>query len=147
MPINQHTLATLAVGHTEQLTSEVTLADVDRFASLSGDVSPVHVDDGYARSKGFPGRIAHGLLVGAHVSALIGNQLPGQHGVLQSCELEFRAPLVPPERIEITGEVTGISVGTGQVALKITVRNSAGKLLATGKVKSILREPVVSPLP
>jgi acyl dehydratase len=119
---------------------------VDQFTALSGDVSPVHVDDAYARSKGFPGRIAHGLLIGAHVSALVGTRLPGQHGILQSCELEFRAPLVPPERIEITGEVTGISAGTGQVALKISVRNSAGKLLATGKVKSILREPAASPL-
>ena len=145
MPVNQHTLSTLAVGHTERLACEITAADVDRFTALSGDDSPVHVDDAYARSKGFPGRIAHGLLIGAHISALVGTKLPGQHGILQSCELEFRAPLVPPERIEITGEVTGISVGTGQVALKITVRNSAGKLLATGKVKSILHEPASSP--
>lgn len=147
MPVNQHTLATLSVGHTERLACEVTLADVDRFAALSGDISPVHVDDAYARSKGFPGRIAHGLLLGAQVSALVGTRLPGQHGILQSCELEFRAPLVPPERIEITGEVVNISVGTGQVAIKVTVRSSAGKLLATGKVKCILREPAASPPP
>jgi len=33
------------------------------------------------------------------------------------------------------------------VAIKVTVRSSAGKLLATGKVKCILREPAASPPP
>ena len=40
----------------------VTEAHVVGFAGLSGDLFDVHMDDEFARSVGFPGRIAHGLL-------------------------------------------------------------------------------------
>jgi 3-hydroxybutyryl-CoA dehydratase len=139
--MKEHALSDLTIGLTDRLEVQVTQADVDRFVEFSGDLSAVHVNDDYARAKGFPGRIAHGMLLGAYVSALIGNQLPGKHGVLQSCELEFRAPLIPPERVEVVGEVTAVSAGTGQVTLKVTVKNSAGKILLTGKVKSVVRQP------
>jgi 3-hydroxybutyryl-CoA dehydratase len=140
MPVQEFNCSTLQVGQTERLEVEVTPSAVAAFASLSGDFSPVHVNSDYARSKGFPDCIAHGFLLGAYVSALVGTRLPGKHGVLQSCDLEFRSPLVPPEHIEIVGEVINISAGTGQIVLKITVRTRAGSLLATGKVKSIVRE-------
>jgi 3-hydroxybutyryl-CoA dehydratase len=139
MQINEYTLADLAVGQTERLQVEVLPETVDRFAALSGDHSPVHVDRDYAEQRGFPGRIAHGMLLGAYVSALIGTLLPGKHGLLQSCELEFRRPLVPPDRIDIVGEITGISLGTGQVSMKIIIRSEAGVVLAMGKVKTLVR--------
>lgn len=146
MQVNEHTLGTLSVGHVESIEVPVTPEDVARFAELSGDRSPLHVDAEFARSRGFSGCVAHGMLIGAHVSALIGNRLPGKHGILKSCELVFRAALVPPETLTITGEVTSISEGTGQLTLKITVTSKAGAVLTTGVVKSIVRVPSPTPL-
>lgn len=140
MSVKEYKFEELSVGLTESLTSNVTLEDVENFAALSGDVSPIHVSEEFAKSRGFPGRIAHGLLIGARISALIGTKLPGKNGILQSCDLEFRSPLVPPDLIEITGEITGISEGTGQIILKIHVRNSSGKLIAVSKARTILRK-------
>ncbi|MGG5819434.1 MaoC family dehydratase [Falsiroseomonas sp. HW251] len=40
----------------------VTEGHILAFAGLSGDFYDIHVDDDYARSLGYPGRIAHGLL-------------------------------------------------------------------------------------
>lgn len=141
MDVKQHTLSTLAVGHSERFTRQIGPGDVDRFTELSGDVSPVHTSPAYAAAKGFGAPIAHGMLLGACVSALVGNLLPGQHGILQSCELEFRAPLIPPDQIEVVGEVVSISESTGQVTLKVTIKNGAGRLLVSGRVKSIVRLP------
>jgi acyl dehydratase len=115
--------------------------DVSSFALLSGDHSPLHVDEAFARSRGHSSCVAHGMLVGAYVSALVGTKLPGRHGMMQSCELRFRAPLIPPQTLNVEGEVTNISAGTGQVALKITVKNAGGDLLVTGKVTTIVSEP------
>ncbi len=39
----------------------VTAGDIADFARLTGDFHPLHTDDEFARSLGFPGRIAHGL--------------------------------------------------------------------------------------
>jgi acyl dehydratase len=48
----------------------VTDADVQMFAGLSGDYNSLHVDEQYAASTPFGGRIAHGLLVLSIASGL-----------------------------------------------------------------------------
>lgn len=40
----------------------VSEADIARFGDLTHDHHPLHIDRGYARSRGFAGVIAHGLL-------------------------------------------------------------------------------------
>ena len=39
----------------------VTAAHIDAYADLSGDHTPVHTDEAYARTTPFGGRVAHGL--------------------------------------------------------------------------------------
>ncbi len=142
--MKEYRIENLSVGLQETVYSEVSLEDVEKFAALSGDVSPVHISDEFAKSKGLGGRIAHGLLIGARISALIGNELPGKFGILQTFELDFRAPLIPPDRLQITGEVANVSQGTGQVLLKIQVRNTAGKLIANCQAKTLVRTPYLN---
>lgn len=40
----------------------ISAADIGAFCDLTGDHHPLHTDAAYARSQGFPGIIAHGLL-------------------------------------------------------------------------------------
>ena len=40
----------------------VTESHIVQFAGLSGDFFALHMDDEFARSLGFEGRVAHGLL-------------------------------------------------------------------------------------
>ena len=137
--VKEHTLETLTVGHVERMDVCVTPEQVVKFAELSGDISPLHVDSAFAQSRGFGGCVAHGMLMGAYISALIGTCLPGRHGIMKNCELVFRAPLIPPETLTITGTVMQISQSTGQVTIEVTVTDSTGKVLVTGKVKSLIR--------
>ena len=39
-------------------------SDIDQFASLSGDYSPLHMNSSFAQSRGFEGRVVHGAFVG-----------------------------------------------------------------------------------
>ena len=41
----------------------VTSADIERFADLTGDTNPLHVDDTYAAESRYGERIAHGALI------------------------------------------------------------------------------------
>ena len=52
---------------------EITADLIDRFADLSGDQYAIHMDDATAREKGFPNRVAHGLLVLSTIDGLKNN--------------------------------------------------------------------------
>ena len=67
--------------------------DVDAFARISGDHSPLHMDEQFARRRRYRGRVAHGMLVCAPVSALIGMCLPGLNATLLSLRVQFLAPV------------------------------------------------------
>lgn len=139
MQINNYSLSDLAVGRSESIEVSVKPEDIDAFAKLSGDYSPIHMDADFAKKKGFGGKVSHGLYIGALISRLIGNRLPGSNGILQSIDLGFRKPLVPPKKIKVQGIVGHISESTGQITIDVTVTDSDGQLIATAKAKSIVK--------
>ena len=126
-----------AVGDSVTIERAISVADIDSFAELSGDTSAIHMST--VTERGFNGRVAHGLLLGAWVSAIIGTQLPGDCGVLQTINLAFRAPVIPPDVLKITVAVTGKSEAVGQLKLSIKIERNDGVVAATGEARSIVR--------
>lgn len=84
---------------------EVTLTDdmVSRFAELSGDMNPLHIDESYANETAFKGPLVHGMLGASFFSRLVGMYLPGRFALYLSQQLLFREPI----RIGITVDVCG----------------------------------------
>jgi acyl dehydratase len=74
--------------------------DFDRFARLSGDDNPIHVDPAFSARTGFGRTVAHGMLLYGRVWALIVAARPGARHVSQS--LMFPAPAYADEELEIT---------------------------------------------
>ena len=142
MPVSQFVLNQLSVGQAKTIRVDVTEKDIDAFSTLSGDVSPIHVDAVSAKQRGFTGRVAHGLLIGAYVSRFIGNELPGANGILREIEFGFKRPLVPPQTIEIEGTITHISEGTGQVTIEFNITDTSKNLITKAKAKTMVRGPI-----
>jgi 3-hydroxybutyryl-CoA dehydratase len=128
-----------AVGTKVVVERRIVVADIDRFATLSGDTSAIHMDEKAAIARGFSGRVVHGMLLAAWVSAIIGTELPGDCGVLQSANFSFRAPVLPPDVVTITVEITGKSEGVGQLKLAVNIVRSDGVVAMTGDLRSIVR--------
>ena len=63
-------LEDLEVGLAASYAKTVTETDIVMFAGLSGDTNPVHLNDEYARTTMFEGRIAHGMLSAGFISTL-----------------------------------------------------------------------------
>jgi 3-hydroxybutyryl-CoA dehydratase len=82
--------------------SETTL---DAFGTASTDRNPVHFDEAYASETPFRGRIAHGMLTAAFVSAVLGNRLPGPGTIYLSQTLKFRAPVRIGDVVRVEVEV------------------------------------------
>jgi 3-hydroxybutyryl-CoA dehydratase len=81
---------------------------LEQFALATGDRNPIHFDDAYAAETRFGGRIAHGMLIGGLISALLADELPGPGTIYLGQELRFRAPVRPGDQVRCEVEVTEV---------------------------------------
>lgn len=70
----------------------ITPGQIRRYASISGDLNPIHTSSVGARLFGFPAAIAHGMFSAAAVLANIEGQLPDAVGY----SVKFGKPVVLP---------------------------------------------------
>ena len=95
----------LSVGQEASLSNAVSEATIAAFAEVSGDRNPVHMDAQYAAATMFKGRIAHGMLSAAYISAVFGMKLPGPGAIYISQTLFFKAPVKIGDTVVTTVKV------------------------------------------
>lgn len=125
-------LEELSVGQTAEASHVVTEADIQAFAEVSGDRNPVHLDEAYAETTRFKGRIAHGILTAAYISALIGSDLPGPGSIYVSQSLSFKRPVRIDDEVTTKVTVEAIDLAKGLVTLA-TVCTVRGKAVLDGQ--------------
>ena len=114
---------------------------VTSFAQLTGDYSPLHSDEKYAKESGFEGRIAHGMLLGSYLSTLIGMFIPGKRALYLSQDLCFRRPLMVGKNIVVSGVVTRKSDALKIVEIKTIIKDIASKrVIISGIAKAKVRD-------
>ena len=123
----------LNIGDKFSATREVTDEIVRKFAELSGDFNPLHLDDDFAAKTRFGRRIAHGMLSGAFISAVLGYEFSERKIVYLSQTLRFVAPVFIGDRVTTTGTVTNIRTDKPVVTLETICTNQEGKTLVTGE--------------
>jgi len=86
----------------------ITQEQLARYASVSGDHNPLHLDAEFASTTQFRGIIAHGMLTLAFISEML--TLAVGQGWLESGKLKvrFKAPAYLGDRVRTWGEVTRI---------------------------------------
>lgn len=107
----------LEIGMTRHLNKVVTDEDIEKFAEVSTDRNPVHLDEDYAQDTIFGGRIAHGMLTAGLISAVIGEQLPGHGTVYLGQTLKFMAPVRPGDMVRAEVKVREIDHAKRRVGL------------------------------
>jgi acyl dehydratase len=85
-----------------------------RYAGASGDFNPIHIDEGFARSVGLPGRILHGLWTMAQV-ARAHTEAAESPAALKRLSVQFRGMGVLGEPIHVTGRVREVTGGVAQI--------------------------------
>jgi len=118
MPRGTICIEELEIGMRRSLIKQVSARDIELFAEVSTDHNPVHLDDAYARDTIFEGRIAHGMLTAALISAVIGEHLPGHGTVYLGQTLKFMAPVRPDDTVKAEVEVTAIDPARRRVTLE-----------------------------
>jgi len=122
----------LSVGQSAEMTHVVTAAVIDAFAAVSGDTNPVHLDEAYASQTQFQGRIAHGMLSAAYISAVLGTRLPGPGAIYLNQSLRFRRPVRIGDEVTARVTVEALDERRGQATLA-TVCLVGGKAVVEGE--------------
>ena len=134
IPILQK-LEDIEIGQKKSFGVVVTESMLDDFAKLSGDNNPLHMDENYAKSNNFKGRVCHGMLLASFFSRLAGMYIPGKNALYFSQSLKFQHPCFVNDRIEIHGEVIDKSLATKIITLKTTISKNKRQIVdGIGKV-------------
>ena len=77
----------------------------------------MHVNEAFAATTRFGGRIAHGFLTASVISAAVANRLPGPGTIYLSQQLHFRAPVRPGQMVHASVTVSAIDLARRRVTL------------------------------
>ncbi len=84
----------------------LTVTDFVRYQGASGDMNPIHHDDGFARAAGFPTVFAVGMRQAGVLAAFVGDHLGPDN--VRRFDVQFRAIAWPGDIITYTGEITAV---------------------------------------
>ncbi|MER2520187.1 MAG: bifunctional enoyl-CoA hydratase/phosphate acetyltransferase [Bdellovibrionales bacterium] len=146
--VENRTFDEIAIGESAKMTREITKRDVDLFALVSGDLNPTHVDEDYAKDSMHQRLLAHSLLSGAMISAVLGTKLPGAGTVYESQDLKFKTPLHIGDKATVVVTVKEKDPVRKIIAMDCLCVDQDGREIMTGTarvfapVEKVKRPPV-----
>lgn len=121
------------VGMKEEITKTITEEDIQKFAEVSLDFNPIHMDEEAGKGSIFGQRIAHGMISAGLISAVLGTKLPGEGAIYMSQELKFLAPVFIGDTVTAICEIEELITEKNRVILKTIVINQDKKEVVSGK--------------
>jgi acyl dehydratase len=120
---------TLEVGseRTETVVEKVDRAMFVRYAGASGDFNPIHWNEDFAKSAGYPGVFAQGMFTAGVLGTFVTNWL-GEDAV-RRFRTRFVGQVWPGEAIICSGKVTKVYEADGETRadLDLEVTNADGE--------------------
>jgi acyl dehydratase len=101
-------------------------SDFDRFAALSGDDNPIHVNPDFAAHTKFGRTVAHGMLLYSTICGGLFRSFPNRVQITQ--ELMFPNPTYADEQIIVRLEVLSIDREQGRTSISTTMMRPDGEL-------------------
>jgi 3-hydroxybutyryl-CoA dehydratase len=123
----------LKIGDSFSRSRLVTDELIRQFAELSGDLNPIHLDEEFAKTTKFGKRIAHGMLTGALISAVLGYEFSERKILYLSQTMKFTAPVFIGDTVTASATVSNIRKERGIVTLQTDCTNQEGKVVVTGE--------------
>lgn len=144
IPLKQISLLTcgrnlsLKVGDVATLKKTITSEDIKKFAELSGDTNPLHLNQEFVKSQTtFENLVVHGAHLNSLVSSVIGTLLPGPGTVVVRQELHFPNPCYAGETVEVSVTLASLrKISTVDFSCL-----ASGKVVLKGSAQLMLPQP------
>ena len=123
----------LKIGDSFSTSKQITDSVVRTFAEFSGDYNPIHLDEEFARNTRFAKRIAHGMISGALISAVLGYEFKERKIVYLSQTMKFVAPVYIDDTVMATATIASIREDKPIVTLETICTNQNGEIVVKGE--------------
>ena len=136
--MRQHTWK---VGDSVQLTKTFDEAEIEKFAELTGDRNPLHMDEAFAARTRFKRRIAQGILSASLISTCVGMHLPGTGAIYLDQTLRFVKPVYVGDTVTLTATVSHVREDKPLLTLATIWTNQHGQKVIEGEAHVMLMVP------
>lgn len=136
----EYTFDEIEIGLKKEFQIKITESLVKDFAKMSGDFSPIHMNENYAKGTFFKKRIVHGMLLSSLLSRIQGMYLPGKHALYFSQSLNFRNPCFIDDIVTVSGTVIAKSESTKILKIESIIKNQDSKIIVSGIGRVIVRD-------
>jgi acyl dehydratase len=110
-----------------------TQVDFDRFAALSGDDNPIHVDPAFSARTKFGRTVCHGMLLYSAICQVLGKRLPGPGTFQLDQSLMFPSPTFADEEMSIQLKVLALDAGDGTAIIETNISHADGRFACQGQ--------------
>jgi acyl dehydratase len=101
----------------ELVVEKVDRASFVRYAGASGDFNPIHWNEDFAKSAGYPGVFAQGMWTAGVLSTFL-TKWVGESNV-RRFRTRFVGQVWPGEKLVCSGTVTSVDNGTAEIELSV----------------------------
>jgi acyl dehydratase len=119
----------------------VTPDEVERYAEITGDRNPLHLDQEFARSTRFGRLVAQGGITAGLFNALVAMELPGPGSVFLHQEWDYPAPVFVGDTITAEAEVLEARADKPLTKLRCVAPNQDGAEVLTGECLVYTMQP------
>lgn len=130
-----YTYDEINIGLKESFFVTVTKDMLESFEQITYDHNPMHTNEEFAKSKGYKGQVAYGMLTASFMSTVAGMYLPGERSLILGVEAEFPNPVYINDVLNIEAEVKEKNDTFNFIVIKVVVRNQDNLKVLRGKMK------------
>jgi len=131
----------IKVGDTYSHDFQFSQAEVERFAEVTGDKNPLHIDAEFATKTIFKQPIMHGFLGGSVFSKIFGTLFPGMGTIYMSQTMQFMRPMFAGTAYRCEVKVTEVHEEKHRGKLETRIVDAeSGKVCVQGEAELMHRE-------
>jgi 3-hydroxybutyryl-CoA dehydratase len=120
----------------------ITQENINRYAEVSRDFNPIHIDEDFAKKTPLGGTIAHGMLILAYVSQMMTMAFGQDWLTGGKLSVRFKAPARPGDTVNITGKILKIEKREEQCVINcdLLCNNQSGDAIIIGETEVRIKQ-------
>ncbi|MBF1100215.1 MaoC family dehydratase [Solobacterium sp.] len=134
--MNDYTISDISIGMKESFFVSITDSMMHKFLDITSDENPLHLNEDFARQRGFNNKVVYGMLTASMISTLGGCYLPGRNCLIQGIEIKFVKPVYVGDVLEVIGEVSKVDYDLRYLEIKVTIKNQNDQKVLRGLLRT-----------